>query len=151
MTAIYNNTCNYLQQSLETYCKSVPLDVVRGIIKSFVYSSSLSAILSNGNIKSTLAGGSLGALAVVIDAAFLTGVKIITEYACNHFDKTIPQGPSNTETHLAFMLGWGSALYLVNVITGRITNGCFLATIPFRLWDIRSNHAATPLMGIVVC
>ena len=145
MTTIYNNTCNYLQHSLESYCTRVPSDVVRGITKSFAYSFLLSGIVSNGNVKSSLTGGSLGVLAVVIDAIFLAGMKIITEYANNHFQKTIPLGDLKEESHIAFMLGWASALYL-----GNSNFGSFAATIPFRMWDItRGNYAATPLMGIV--
>jgi hypothetical protein len=149
---VYDAACSQAQAYFESYISEIPQDLVKGCVKNFVYSFSVSALLSGGNLAAGLSGGALAITATLLHGTVMTAFKKLQIHLSSRFDKPI-QPDGFEQRHVAFMLGWGSALYLGHALGLAINfKASFYATVPFRIWNIFSTKQSspTPLMGTIV-
>ena len=142
MTAIlnfYNTQCSRTQSWLSSQIPAIPQDFVHAVAISFVYSFTVTVVLSKGNFVSGLAAGAFAVCAVVIQVVCVVLVKKGNEYFG-------PGGLTSFDKGLCFMM----ALVTIGSLGINPKTSLFFSLLPLLLKAQNGNPDKTPLMGIYV-
>jgi hypothetical protein len=134
------STVKKFQRQLNNYVPEIPHDALRGVLKSFAYSFTISVVLSGGNPIAGLTGGAMGALAATVHIVCTTALKKISINASND-----PEAQ-----HVIRLLSFSVIALNEYVNLGVNYKATFFATIPLMLWNLYHYPRHTPTMGIVV-
>lgn len=144
----YEHPCNYCQDFFDSYIPEISEDFVKTGIKNFVYSFTVSTLLSGGNPIAGIKGGVLAVIATTIHVTCMTLMRNLNIYFSNRFNK--PLTPIDSEgRHCAMLLAFGGTLYLGHALGLALNNkATFFATIPFCIFTFSNQQ--TPIFGTVI-
>ena len=138
MTSFYHTQCSRAQDWFSSHIPAAPRDFVHTAASSFVYSFTVTAVLSKGNLIAGLTAGSLAICAVVIQVVCLTLIKKGNE--------RFGVAGGVVDKGLSFMV----AIVTIGGLGTRPKTSLFFSLVPLLLTTQNDDGAKTFLMGIIL-
>ncbi len=135
----YNARRSLAQAWLSSHIAAAPQDFVHAAANSFVYSFTVTVVLSKGNLVAGLTAGSLAVCAVIIQVVCVVLVKKGNEHFGSERLTPFDKG-------LCFMV----AIVTIGSLGVKPKTSLFFSLLPLLLTMQNADGAKTSLMGIIV-